>query len=97
MIYLDSYVWVDGKTYVRVWDSESPDSLMESVERPHARVMRILEEEVLHGRDSRTDKKADLTGDHRAGTSDAARKLWNSLVLWLASFVLGACVVGMIR
>ena len=37
MIHLDAYEW-DNETFVRVWDTNNPDSLMESVERPPARI-----------------------------------------------------------
>jgi hypothetical protein len=33
MIHLDVYEW-EGETFLRTWNTENPDTLMESVERP---------------------------------------------------------------
>jgi hypothetical protein len=42
MIHLDAYEW-DNEVFIRTWDTENPDSLMESVERPPLRITEVPE------------------------------------------------------
>lgn len=46
MIHLDSYEW-NGETFIRTWDTENPDSVMESVQRPPLRIMPVPESELV--------------------------------------------------
>jgi hypothetical protein len=64
MIHLDAYEW-DNETFIRTWDTEDPDTILESVERPPAK--EVMPNDSLCGNASRYD----LIGDHRAETSDA--------------------------
>ncbi len=42
MIHLDCYEF-DGRTFLRTWDDENPDTILESVERPPLRITEVLE------------------------------------------------------
>ena len=42
-IYLDVYEY-EGRTFLRTWNAEAPDTVLESVERPPLRITEVPEE-----------------------------------------------------